>query len=232
MFDSSGDRLLGGVYLPGGQGPHPAVVLLHGLPGNEKNLDLAQSLRSQGFVVLFFFYRGAWGSHGSFHFHHLVPDTRAAIDALLRRPDVDRDRVALVGMSLGGWTALAAAAEDDRVRTVVAVAPLIDPATAPIPAGLAEESAGILAGTSAADISAQWAALPSLIGMADRLAGAHILLVTADADEAFPPAQYHPFVAALPRVEWVRFPSADHLLSAVRPGLAHVVAQWLRSQVA
>ena len=38
------------------------VLLLHGFPGNEKNLDLAQDLRADGFNVLFFHYRGAWGS--------------------------------------------------------------------------------------------------------------------------------------------------------------------------
>ncbi len=32
-------------YIPAGAGPHPTVVLLHGLPGNEKNLDLAQAMR-------------------------------------------------------------------------------------------------------------------------------------------------------------------------------------------
>ena len=61
-FKSQGKRLNGVVYLANGAGPHPTVVLLHGFPGNEKNLDLAQALRRDGFNVLFFHYRGAWGS--------------------------------------------------------------------------------------------------------------------------------------------------------------------------
>ena len=47
-FESHGERLNGILYQANGAGPHPTVVLLHGYPGNEKNLDLAQSLRRVG----------------------------------------------------------------------------------------------------------------------------------------------------------------------------------------
>ena len=47
-FDSHGDRLNGIVYVANGPGPHPTVILLHGFPGNERNLDLAQSMRADG----------------------------------------------------------------------------------------------------------------------------------------------------------------------------------------
>ncbi len=33
------------LYLAGGAGVHPTMVLLHGLPGNEQNLVLAQAVR-------------------------------------------------------------------------------------------------------------------------------------------------------------------------------------------
>jgi len=41
------------------------VVLLHGYPGNERNLDLAQARRRDGWDIVFFHYRGAWGSTAS-----------------------------------------------------------------------------------------------------------------------------------------------------------------------
>ena len=47
-----------------GKGPHRTVILTHGLPGNERNLDLAQAIRRAGWDVLTFTYRGAWGSPG------------------------------------------------------------------------------------------------------------------------------------------------------------------------
>jgi uncharacterized protein len=57
------------VYAPGGAGPHPTVVICHGLPGNEKNLD----------------YRGSWGSAGKFGFAHTLPDAAAVLE-YLREP--------------------------------------------------------------------------------------------------------------------------------------------------
>ena len=65
-FQSQGSRLNGFFDLANGKGPHPTVILLHGFPGNERNLDLAQALRRAGMNVLFFHYRGAWGSGGTF----------------------------------------------------------------------------------------------------------------------------------------------------------------------
>ena len=45
--------LMNGIILEAaGAGPHPAVLLLHGLPGNEQNLDLAQAIRRDGWDVL------------------------------------------------------------------------------------------------------------------------------------------------------------------------------------
>lgn len=50
----------------------------------------------------------------------------AVVDYVLSRPDVDGDRLALYGMSLGGYLAPRAAAHDRRVKTLVANAPMRD----------------------------------------------------------------------------------------------------------
>ena len=62
------------VYVAAGDGPHPLVVLLHGFPGNERNLDLAQDIRRAGWDVLYFDYRGSWGSPGDFSFSHSIEE--------------------------------------------------------------------------------------------------------------------------------------------------------------
>lgn len=59
-------RLLSVLYTAGGRGLHPTVLLLHGIPGCEKNMDLAQYLRRMGFHVLIFHYSGSWGSDGDY----------------------------------------------------------------------------------------------------------------------------------------------------------------------
>jgi len=58
------------------------VILLHGFPGNDRNLDLAQALRRDGFNLLFFIYRGARGSEGTYTFTHVIEDVGAAADFL------------------------------------------------------------------------------------------------------------------------------------------------------
>jgi predicted alpha/beta-fold hydrolase len=55
---SHGVAINGLACLPAGAGPHPVFILLHGLPGNEKNLDLAQAVRRAGWIAVTFNYRG------------------------------------------------------------------------------------------------------------------------------------------------------------------------------
>jgi uncharacterized protein len=125
-FESAGARLNGIFYLPGGAGPHPVVVLLHGNPGNERNLDVAQALRRAGYATLYFNYRGSWGSGGTFSRTHAIEDVHAAL-RFVRSPlaadryRADSARVALVGHSMGGWLALVTAAGDAKVRCVGAL---------------------------------------------------------------------------------------------------------------
>ena len=51
-------KLFATLYSAGGEGPHPTVLLLHGIPGCEQNLDLAQAFRRAGFHVMTFHYSG------------------------------------------------------------------------------------------------------------------------------------------------------------------------------
>lgn len=111
------------VYVAAGVGPHPAVILLHGFPGNERNLDLAQDIRRAGWDVLYFNYRGSWGTPGDFSFSHGIEDVAAAL-SYLRQPAVvkklrlDPTRIVLIGHSMGGFMAIQAAAADPRVRAI------------------------------------------------------------------------------------------------------------------
>lgn len=55
---SHGVSINGLLYQPSGAGPHPTLVMCHGL-GNEKNLDLAQAVRRSGWNAVTFNYRGS-----------------------------------------------------------------------------------------------------------------------------------------------------------------------------
>ena len=123
-FASEGNRLVGVLYLARGDAPKPAVLLLHGCPGLEQNLDIAVALRDCGWNCLVFHYRGCWGSAGRYDLRTIAQDVRAATDYLQATgyPGVDPDRLAVAGHSLGGWAATQAAAADQRLRAVVAIA--------------------------------------------------------------------------------------------------------------
>lgn len=113
-------------YLAGGTGPHPTIVLLHGLPGNEQNLDLAQAIRRAGWNVLTLHYRGTWGSPGVFSIAHVLEDADAAV-SFVRRPDIaekfgiDTHRIVLGGHSMGGFASAAHARVDQRLLGVILI---------------------------------------------------------------------------------------------------------------
>ena len=123
QLPSHGAMLNALAYIAAGAGPHPVVILLHGFPGNEKNLDLAQAIRRAGWDVLYFDYRGSWGSPGDFSFTHSIEDTQAAI-AYLRDPanakrlHANPADIVLIGHSMGGFLAQIVAAQDPAIKAV------------------------------------------------------------------------------------------------------------------
>jgi pimeloyl-ACP methyl ester carboxylesterase len=117
---SGGVNLNAVLYVAAGAGPHPCALLLHGLPGNEQNVDCAQSMRRVGWNVLTIHYRGSWGGPGSFSFEHCLDDAAEALEWLQRKGRggerrIDPDRIVLVGHSMGGFVAAHVAASHPDV---------------------------------------------------------------------------------------------------------------------
>jgi pimeloyl-ACP methyl ester carboxylesterase len=123
---SRNTRLNAILYIASGAGPHPVVLLLHGFPGNEQNMDLAYAIRRAGWNVLVPHYRGSWGSDGKFSFSNAIEDTQAAV-AFLRDPDnakkyrTDPTKIAIVGHSMGGFLGLYATAHDQAILGMAAI---------------------------------------------------------------------------------------------------------------
>lgn len=124
LIPSHGMGMNGLFYLAGGAGPHPTMLLLHGFPGNEQNLDLAQAIRRAGWNVLTMHYRGTWGSPGDFSIAHVIEDVDAAV-AFVRQPDVatkygiDTRRIVVGGHSMGGFATAAHARHDEHLLGVI-----------------------------------------------------------------------------------------------------------------
>jgi acetyl esterase/lipase len=123
---SHGVLINGLLYSPPGAGPHPTLVICHGLPGNEKNLDLAQAVRRAGWNAVTFNYRGSWGSAGTFRFAHNLQDADAVL-SYLREPDnasklgIDPKRIAIAGHSMGGWVTAHTAARDHALMGAILI---------------------------------------------------------------------------------------------------------------
>ncbi len=130
-FASAGEnsvQLEGRLRQMDGEGPWPAAVICHPHPlggGNMHNgiiVAIDQALAARGMMALRFNFRGVGGSEGQHdHGRGERADLAGALDWLLTQPEVDPERISVVGYSFGAWVALAHAQTDARVASVAAV---------------------------------------------------------------------------------------------------------------
>jgi len=236
-----GLKINGVEYVAAGEGPHPTLVLLHGWPGNEKNLDLAQAVRRAGWNVVTFNYRGSWGSPGTFSFGGNIDDAQAVL-AFVRDPanakavQADTGRLVIGGHSMGGWITAMTAAQDRGLKGVVLISaadmgllgtrPLAERVAAS--AGNAETLAGVTPQSMAEDLG-QHAVEFSLMTSAHGLAAHPLLVITSD-DGLAPGADA--LVAKVraeggTRVSTVHV-ATDHSYSDKRIRLESEVITWLQ----
>ncbi len=239
---SGGVEINGVAYLAAGKGPHPTVVICHGWPGNEKNLDLAQAVRRAGWNAITFNYRGAWGSPGSFRFAQNPEDAKAVL-AFLRDPanaaklGVDPARLVIMGHSMGGWVTTLVAGEDDGLIG----AGLISAANMGVMRGLDREGITKLAAgnmETLADVTPQSMAQELIAGRpgfdflraAPGLARRNLLVLSSD-DGLSP--QTDALVAAVRQNGGTQITTyhaaTDHSWSDRRIDLAAQVIRWLET---
>jgi len=105
----------GWVVAPSGAGPHPVLLCVHGGPFTQygyRLFDEAQVYAGAGYAVVLANPRGSQG-YGEAHGRAVVrafgdrdvADLLALLDAALVRPDLDADRVGVMGGSYGGFMA-------------------------------------------------------------------------------------------------------------------------------
>lgn len=121
--------------LPEGDGPFPAVLMLHGLGSSRDEVggifaDSARMLAENGIASLRFDFRGfgqSGGNTGAFTLDRQNEDALIALNALAETAKVDPQRIGVTGFSFGASAAIElAAARPDMVRSVVALAPAGD----------------------------------------------------------------------------------------------------------
>lgn len=126
-FFADGRRLHGDLYLPAGTGGSPPVLIACSGYLGLKDIHparFARALAPRGWACLCFDYRGfgrSDGERGRIVPQEQAEDLRAAVSFLETVPDVDATRLGIIGWALGGAVAIAAAADDVRVRAVAAI---------------------------------------------------------------------------------------------------------------
>jgi pimeloyl-ACP methyl ester carboxylesterase len=130
-FSCRGTRCAAWLTLPAGPGPHPAVVLVHGLGATHEMMlpQYEQHFAAAGIATLAFDYRNTGASGGQprqrISIRAQCLDVATAVDQLKSRPEVDGARIGLWGTSLGGMNVTRVAAARDDVAAAVVQCPIV-----------------------------------------------------------------------------------------------------------
>lgn len=233
---NSGDaRLLGILYLAAGEKPHPTAVLLHGIPGTEKNVDIAYRLRDLGWHSLILNFKGAWGSSGEYDMSTQPDDAIAAVDYLINSAwQIDPNRIAVIGYSLGSRAALVAAHRDSRIGAVVSISGIADFDEIMLSDEFYTNTASLLTNATPQALNKQWMKLGgaenpcSIIGNLKQ----PILIVHGTTDELIPywmaPGLHEASgkKALLHPIE-----DADHTFTHHRSQLVNAITNWLQDWI-
>ncbi len=114
VFTAKDGTQLHGWFIPSSTGPAEnaiaTVVHVHGNAGNmSAHWPLVSWLPKRNVNLFMFDYRGFGESEGTPTQKGLLDDTRSAMDYVRHRPDVNTQRLVLLGQSLGGNNVLATA---------------------------------------------------------------------------------------------------------------------------
>jgi dipeptidyl aminopeptidase/acylaminoacyl peptidase len=225
---------VGGLYRPAAAGRFPAVLMLHGFPGVQRNEDLAAELCRRGFAVFAPHGRGCWGSGGEFSVHGLLEDARADLRLLERYRFVDPSRVALLGYSLGGWTALRLASER-RAAAVAVMAPALPGWEGGGDASYIRRNAKVVNLPRPGEVWTEYLAAkredhPELY--LPRISPAPLLVVQGLADAMVPPdCARSVYALAKEPKELLELPGEDHEFQGHRHLAVAAVASWLADRL-
>lgn len=116
-----GTKLYGILRLPKVQGTHPVVIMVPGLDSTKEEFRSTEELFLQRGIATFSV--DGPGQGEAEYTLHIRPDWevpgRAIVDALILRNELDATRIAVWGVSLGGYYAPRFASGDDRIKACV-----------------------------------------------------------------------------------------------------------------
>ncbi|HEX6040026.1 alpha/beta hydrolase family protein, partial [Longimicrobium sp.] len=218
-FDSpGGGRVTGLLFDPVNRsGPRPGIVAMHGAPGSARAMaGQGLALAQHGAVVIaidapFARRPGQWvgfGTSDRAEQIQLIKDLQRAVDVLRGRPNVDRERIAYIGISYGGAMGSLFVGIERRLKAavlVVADGGLVSHFTGP-------EDFGFMAGLTCATRAGWFRAMAPIepVRFIAHASPTALLLQNGTADELVPVADAQALHAAAPASSTIRWYNAGH----------------------
>ncbi len=127
-YSNGAVSLAGSILVPRGNGPFPAVVIIHGSGSSDRSnawtTAYAKSLAKRGIVVLYPDKRGSGKSTGTWFnasFEELADDAIAGVELLSISPKIDPKKIGVIGFSQGGHIVPVTAARSSNVAFAISV---------------------------------------------------------------------------------------------------------------
>ncbi|MCX8161494.1 MAG: alpha/beta fold hydrolase [Candidatus Bathyarchaeota archaeon] len=205
VFRNERQCLVGILHVPDDiayRGKAPGIVMFHGFTGNKIEahrlfVHVARSLCDSGFIVFRFDFRGSGDSDGDFEDMTLpgeVSDGRRALSLFMRYRYLDRSRVGVLGLSMGGRVAAILASMDARIRFAILYSPALGPLRGRMLSWMPREQIDRLDLGEAVEVSPGWYLKKRFFETVDyivpsdvmREIKAPILIVHGDRDQVIP----------------------------------------------
>lgn len=120
-FRSTDGIALKGWFIPA-DNPRGTIIICHGYSGNkDPDLIFAPFLHNASYNLFLFDFRGHGESAGDYTSlgYFEVQDLRGALSYLKSRADVDKNRIGVMGVSMGAAVAVLTAAKTEEIKAVV-----------------------------------------------------------------------------------------------------------------
>lgn len=126
VLENFGEKIFGVIHIPE-RIPAPFVLLCHGFTGTKIEphrifVKTAEALTREGIGALRIDFRGSGDSEGSFKDMTVegeVSDAMVALDFLSKSDFVDKERIGILGLSMGGAVASIVSGRDPLVKSCV-----------------------------------------------------------------------------------------------------------------
>jgi pimeloyl-ACP methyl ester carboxylesterase len=228
-----GSRVVANLRRPVEPSPAPLVVLIPGLDSTKEEFYLwEQAFLTRGMATLSL--DGPGQGETGFALN-IRPDYEVAVSAILDavadRPELDLERVGAVGVSLGGYYVVRAAAFEPRLKAIAGVSgPFQFGASWESMPELTRETIAHHTGASNEGEARRRAGELNLDGVAEQV-GQPCLVVTGERDRVIGWEETKRIADAVPNSEWVLYADGTHVCNNIPFKYRPLVTDWIRERL-